>query len=406
MTEFVSLTASLEGWFDKPLRDLPKGLRERVEEAFWPNLWDVVSAEQRQYRALQWDYDHDPATLDERQRVWDLVVKKHETESKIRELELMAVTTPLEIESKTRQIVNLQQQLEHLKATEAIDSTVARYRDGRKQAAESKTSAETNKPSIETTVADVHFLVAREMLKERLGATPQEIAIWVWMGKKSGEIDGYRDALLYDDEPPKFYFPPFDSFDNRFDYVSEMMHCYFRRSDLDAFTPSDRYLTYAQLVERWRTRLTEQEIVALINAEGATGELTGFHPLTGSVQGAGYGMNEKEMPPLDQGMFCLAHVEAVEGRVFPNAAPGEAELPGAAGTTIKAEKQCEAWLRNLMATGSSSMPKYQYQLEAIRQFKISRRSFGRAWGNAVAATGNITWSLPGRKSKRRIDTPK
>lgn len=405
MTDFVPLTTSLDGWFDKPLSKLPRRLRELVEDAFWPISWDVLSAEQRQCHALNQDYQDDPATLDERQHTWDLVVKKQDLEGQIRELELIAATNPLEIESKTRQIADLRQQLDRIQATEAIDSTIARYRDARKlSAAGSKNPAVTNNLITETAVPDVHFLVAREILKERLGATPQEIAIWVWMGKNSGEIDGYRDAPQYDD-PPKFHFPPSESFDSRFDYVSEMMHCYFRRSDLDSFTPGDRYLTYLQLVERWRTQLTEQEIVALIKAEGKTEELTGFHPLTGAVQGAG-SMGEEGFPPLDQGMFCLAHIEAVERRVFRNATSGVVALSGTDGATIKSEKQCETWLRNLMAAGSPSKSKQQYQVEAIQQYRVSRRGFERAWGNAVAETGNTAWSSPGRKSKRRIDTPK
>lgn len=199
MADFVSLTTSLDGWFDKPLSKLPKGLRERVVEAFWPNLWDVVSPEQRQYRALHWDYDHDPATLNERQRAWDLLVEKQDIERQIRELELMAATSPLEIESKTRQTANLHRQLERLQVTETIDSTVARYRDARKQEAGRNTSAKSIGPDTETAVADIHFLTAREMLKERLGATPQEIAMWVYTKSNRGEaLPAYLGHVLMD----------------------------------------------------------------------------------------------------------------------------------------------------------------------------------------------------------------
>lgn len=406
MTEFVSLFKALQKWFDRPLNKLPKELRGRVEAAFRVVSWEVLSVEQRQYRAAQWDSEHDPALEDERQRGWDLGVKKLEIERQLRDLELMVAKSPIEIESKTRQIIELRQQLGRLKAADAIDDTIARYRAAHKpRAAEAKSPPEANNPAAGPGGPDVHFLEAREILKKRLGSTSQEIAIWVWMGRNCGEIDGYRDAPQYD-APPKFHFPPFESFDARFDYVSEMMHCYFRRSDLDRFSPRDRYLTYPQLVERWRTQLTEQEIVALIKAEGATGELTGVHPLTGAVQGAGYPIGEAGIPPLDDGMFCLAHIEAVERRVFRNAAVGAAASPETDGATIKGEKQCEMWLRSLMAAGSPSKSKHEYQLEAMRLFKVSQRGFGRAWGNAAAETGNAAWSAPGRKSNQRIDTPK
>lgn len=406
MTEFVSLFKELQQWFDKPHNKLPKELRSRVEDAYRLIPWDVLSPERRRILAVQWDSEHDPALEDERQRGWDLGVMRLDIERQLRELELMAAITPIEIESKARQITELRQQFDRLKAADAINDTIARFGAAHKSgAAEAKSFLETNNPTAEPETPDVHFVEAREILKQRLGASSQEIAIWVWMGKSCGEIDGYRDAPQYD-APPKFHFPPFESFDARFDYVSEMMHCYFRRGDLEAFSPSDRYLTYPQLVERWRTRLTEQEIVALIKAEGATGELTGVHPLTGAVQGAGYPIGEKGIPTLDDGMFCLAHIEAVEQRVFRNAAVGAATSPETDGATIKGEKQCEMWLRSLMAAGSPSKSKQEYQLEAMRLFKVSQRGFGRAWGNAAAEAGNAAWSAPGRKSKQRIDTPK
>ena len=42
----------------------------------------------------------------------------------------------------------------------------------------------------------IHYLRARSLLAERLGATAQEIAFWTWMGKESNGQTGRRDRRL------------------------------------------------------------------------------------------------------------------------------------------------------------------------------------------------------------------
>lgn len=73
MTGFESLTLALEGWFEKPLSDLPDGLRERVENEDLLKLWDSLSANQRRSAALQLDYVMDPARAEERDAAWNEV---------------------------------------------------------------------------------------------------------------------------------------------------------------------------------------------------------------------------------------------------------------------------------------------------------------------------------------------
>ena len=66
--------------------------------------------------------------------------------------------------------------------------------------------------------------------------------------------------------------------------------------------------------------------------------------------------------------------------------------------TIGAERKCETWLVELMRAGKSTKRKHDYFEEACDHFQVSRRSFDRAWGNAIAESGNSDWSRPGRKS--------
>lgn len=63
---FESLEAALEGWFDRPLAELPDALRHRVETDYSPMPWDNVSPDNRRSVAAQWDYQNDPAFEDSR----------------------------------------------------------------------------------------------------------------------------------------------------------------------------------------------------------------------------------------------------------------------------------------------------------------------------------------------------
>ena len=67
--------------------------------------------------------------------------------------------------------------------------------------------------------------------------------------------------------------------------------------------------------------------------------------------------------------------------------------------TIKAETKCREWLVGLMKNGNKKKSKSAYRTEANAKYGVSNRAFDRAWGYAVADTGNKTWNRPGRISK-------
>ncbi len=187
---FESLTAELDGWFDKPLAELPNPQRNRVETDLPTGLWDHLSADQRRRWATDWDYQHDPATGDERVEQFNRFVEQDHIERQILELELMAAHTPLERESKMRQLVELRQQLDRVQARTRYTSEVADRGKSHWQALDNhpKSSTRYEKPDAHQLGEYVHFLNAKEILKERLGATPEEIAMWVWLGKQSDEL--------------------------------------------------------------------------------------------------------------------------------------------------------------------------------------------------------------------------
>lgn len=55
---FTSLAKALHTWFERPLSELPLGLRLRVETDFAPLLWDEMNAKQRRKRAQDYDASH------------------------------------------------------------------------------------------------------------------------------------------------------------------------------------------------------------------------------------------------------------------------------------------------------------------------------------------------------------
>jgi hypothetical protein len=76
-------------------------------------------------------------------------------------------------------------------------------------------------------------------------------------------------------------------------------------------------------------------------------------------------------------------------------------------STIAAERRLEAWLVEKMRANPDNPPGkavIRQEAEAAGHV-VSARAFLRAYANAVKAAGAPAWSAPGRKSKRRIETP-
>ncbi len=172
----------------------------------------------------------------------------------------------------------------------------------------------------------VHYLRARSMLEKRLGATPQEIGMWTSFGKElhgkpAGGINGYLDPDLYAGRPRRFRFK--DPIAEDFDYLSQLMACYYRLDDLEHFQPQDRYLTYEAVVRRFRRFCSQEEAIALLRTKVMDGELDSFHPITGGTAGTRSWGDESGFPPLSDGIFWLKQVIGVET----DCAPDIAQVP-------------------------------------------------------------------------------
>ena len=145
-------------------------------------------------------------------------------------------------------------------------------------------------------------------LRERLGATPEEVAAWVFWGETQGGLVAYTNANELD-PPPKFAF--FYTMGD--DYVSPLMACWFRRGDIEAFEPDERYITGKALIERWGKE-PDIEAEAFVLAKIQESRLLDMHPNCGGTRAT---WPEREaFPPLGSGLFALSHVEQIEAEDF------------------------------------------------------------------------------------------
>lgn len=304
MSEFDSLTLALEPWFDTPLADLPDAIRQRVLQEFFPMPWDDLSAEQRRNGALQMDYQHDPAMEQDRKFWWDFYQSMDAIKTQITKWETVATPTAGDLALKETRLMELKQELARMDAQQRHgrgDYIPARKSVGSQDMIASEMS---DSPGLY-----IPYPKAMRLLSKRLGAIPEELAAWIWMGPKDGGIAAYLNANELK-PPPRFQFPT--GGDNH-DYVSFLMACWFRTDEISQFAPSDRYITGRALIERWQDRLGLQP-VAFIVAKIRESRLQDLHPIFGGTVGTF--SKESYLPPLTTGLFELSKVKQIEAEDF------------------------------------------------------------------------------------------
>lgn len=308
MSTFESLTLALERHFAKALADLPEALRQRVEKEFFPMPWDNINPDGRRSIALQLDYQHDPATESDRQFWWDFFERMHEVEAQIKEWESADSPTATDKVMKETRLNDLRLEHERMK----VQQRQARgdYFPGHKENAKFSTPL----PAEDEFIA---YPKAMTLLVERLNATPEELATWIFLGPDTGGLAAYLNANELN-PPPRFHFDVFMGED----YLSPLMACWFQRSDIECFTPEDRYIPGGELIDRWG-KLRGIRAEAFIRAKIAESRLLDLHPTFGGT--CGTFSEEAGFPHLSAGMFALSNIEAIESEDFGNEAAPQAE---------------------------------------------------------------------------------
>lgn len=307
MEQFDALSLALEDWFDRPLCDQPEALRQRVQQEFFPMPWDQLSADQRRSVALQLDYQHDPATEQDQKFWWDFFERVDSLKKRVAEWEAVATPTAAELATKEGRLAELKQELARMEAQQRTargDYVPKRKSPSKKQ----------DDPPIEPSpaVRYIAYPKAMQQLAQRLGASPEELAAWIWTGPERGGIAAYVNANELD-SPPRFSYAYFVGTS---DYIAPLMACWFKADDVEQFDPEDRYIVGAALIERWNKR-PGLHAEAFIQAKIAESRLMDIHPIYGGTRGTF--SEQSDWPGLDSGLFPLAHVFQIEAEDFDTA---------------------------------------------------------------------------------------
>ena len=241
MSTFDSLTLAFEGWFDRPVNDLPEALRLRAEHELKSCPWEDLSPEQRRTVTLQLDYQHDPATAREREYWWDFFHRMSALESELERHGSNDRVNLDELLAGGGRLKDIRTQIDRMKAREreAKDRYYPQRRVPVRDLAPGKYMA---------------FPKALRHLRQRLGSTAEELAAWVWLGPEHGGLTAYLNVNELD-PPPQFNFGALAIFgtacEQDADYVSPLMGCWFNSDDVANFQPANRFITGKALIERW-----------------------------------------------------------------------------------------------------------------------------------------------------------
>lgn len=158
---------------------------------------------------------------------------------------------------------------------------------------------------MEIAISYINYPEALKILDERLNATPEELAAWIFMGPEHGGLAAFTNANEID-PPPRFYY---DSHSGEEDYVALLAACWFKAEDIANFQPTERYITGKALIERWGKH-PGIRTDAFIKAKIVESCLVDLHPTCGGTNAAA--SDSSEYPPLEAGLFAMSQVAAVE----------------------------------------------------------------------------------------------
>lgn len=171
------------------------------------------------------------------------------------------------------------------------------------------------------------FPKAIAALRDRItGTTDREIACWIFFG----QIKAYSHVHEFP-EPPEFNLAglaltgwPSASKENP-PFITALDEAFFRIADVEDFTPSARYIAFADLLQRWIPHRESQESTAsFIHSRIHQSRLHDFAPWLGETELSRVFFPslpddwERPRPPAEWAMFNLAEVEAIEASDFPN----------------------------------------------------------------------------------------
>lgn len=217
--------------------------------------------------------------------------------------------------------------------------------------------------------AYVPFLVAKQLLVDRLTASPEEIAAWIFLGPKLGGLAAYEHANEKK-KPPRFYF----DYLMGTDYLPQLVRCWFKKEQVERFAPRDRFITGQQLVDRWSNSV--DHVNQFIEEMIAERKLLDLHPTFGGTQWT----EGDEYPPRASALFEVAQIVAIEHE---NGMSNLGPLPALA-TTVTSDKSRPTKAHT--PTGAP-MPPNEDEVEITKNWKLLvQQEAARRW-TALQAGG-------------------
>jgi hypothetical protein len=289
---YKSLLVLLEGYWDRSLSKLPKQMRLVVEKEYFPITWGMMDENGRKNIAAQIDAQKDPRYQEESDFWSNFYQSIRALRNNMRELELKVATTPLELESKSRQLKLFRRELRSLELVKSRFHELSILAKPYREVPEQKY---------------IPFNNARALLEQKFEATTCEIAAWIVF--REGRLVAYKHAngLV---PPIRFFFQHQTLGD---DYVAALLGAWFGEVELDNFQPTERYIEGRDLIARWEVA-TKKRAKAFIVARILEFRLEDLHPISGITQGSD--AKDESLPPIEDAIFSMSQVSDIEDSEF------------------------------------------------------------------------------------------
>ena len=181
------------------------------------------------------------------------------------------------------------------------------------------------KQRIETPIDLISYSNANEILTGQFPDTnDDEFAMWAWLGKFAFENDNEEWILLggnsggftcyFDDSESAWSLEGLITCGVKIkdkNVLSHLMNSRFSRSEIERFKPSDRWISYDNLLQRWTEKIGKDEAKALINVKTKQGELEEYYPFSknsGKKKSAIFNLNTVQL--LEERIFSLGTDES------------------------------------------------------------------------------------------------
>ncbi|HVW64737.1 MAG TPA: hypothetical protein VHB01_06950 [Nitrosospira sp.] len=142
-------------------------------------------------------------------------------------------------------------------------------------------------------------------LSARLGATPEELAGWIFIGPENGGLCAYRSGCGNGNYRLFIYAECPDI--SSLDYIAPLYRCWFLAEEIETFTPQ-RYITGKSLIARWGPFIKDARSYVAAKIMGS--QLLGFHPIAGVTE-ITYS-SRMTFPSIEDCLFAITEIEKIE----------------------------------------------------------------------------------------------